>query len=79
MGTFHSVAVRTAGDPDAMAEAVREAIWVVDRDQPVWKIRSMAMLLDHDLAPRRFTARLTAGFAVLALLLALIGVYGVMS
>jgi putative ABC transport system permease protein len=78
-GIFHSVAVRTAGDPAAMAEAVREAIWAVDRDQPVWKIRSMAALLDHDLAPRRFTARLTAGFALLALLLALIGVYGVMS
>ena len=72
-GIFTSVAARTAGDPDAMAEAVREAIWAVDRDQPVWKIRSMASLLDHDLAPRRFTARLTAGFAVLALLLALIG------
>ncbi len=39
----------------------------------------MPALLDHDLAPRRFTARLTAGFALLALLLALIGVYGVMS
>jgi ABC-type antimicrobial peptide transport system permease subunit len=51
----------------------------VDRDQPVWKIRSMAALLDRDLAPRRFTARLTGGFAVLALLLAVIGVYGVMS
>jgi putative ABC transport system permease protein len=62
-----------------MAGAVRQAIWAVDRDQPVWKIRSMAALLDYDLAPRRFTARLTAGFALLALLLALIGVYGVMS
>jgi len=39
----------------------------------------MPALLDHDLAPRRFTARLTAGFTLLALLLALIGVYGVMS
>jgi ABC-type antimicrobial peptide transport system permease subunit len=39
----------------------------------------MASLLDRDLAPRRFTARLTGGFAVLALVLALIGVYGVMS
>ena len=39
----------------------------------------MPALLDHDLAPHRFTARLTAGFALLALLLALIGVYGVMS
>jgi len=78
-GIFTSIAARTAGDPDAMAEAVREAIWAVDRDQPVWKIRPMTSLLDRDLAPRRFTARLTAGFALLALLLALIGVYGVMS
>ena len=39
----------------------------------------MAMLLDHDPAPRRFTARLTAGIALVALLLALIGVYGAMS
>jgi putative ABC transport system permease protein len=78
-GIFHSIAARTAGDPEAMADQVREAIWAVDRDQPVWKIRSMASLLERDLAPRRFTARLTAGFAVLALLLALIGVYGVMS
>jgi putative ABC transport system permease protein len=62
-----------------MGDAVRNAIWAVDRDQPVWRIRSMASILDDDLAPRRFTARLTAGFAVLALLLALIGVYGVMS
>jgi putative ABC transport system permease protein len=78
-GIFASVAARTAGDPEAMTEAVRQAVWAVDRDQPVWKIRSMASLLDRDLAPRRFTARLTAGFAVLALLLSVIGVYGVMS
>ena len=65
--------------PTRWRSAVREAIWAVDRDQPVWKIRSMESLLDRDLAPRRFTARLTGGFAVLALLLALIGVYGVMS
>ena len=64
-GIFHSVAARTAGDPDAMAEQVRGAIWAVDRDQPVWKIRSMASLIDRDLAPRRFTARLAGGFAVL--------------
>jgi putative ABC transport system permease protein len=78
-GIFTSIAARTTGDPEAMAEALREAVWAVDRDQPVWKIRSMESLLDRDLAPRRFTARLTGGFALLALLLALIGVYGVMS
>jgi predicted permease len=78
-GIFTSIAARTTGDPEAMTEAVRGAIWAVDRDQPVWKIRSMDALLDRDLAPRRFTARLTGGFALLALALALIGVYGVMS
>ncbi|HET7422379.1 MAG TPA: FtsX-like permease family protein, partial [Gemmatimonadales bacterium] len=78
-GIFTSLAVRTTGDPDVLAEPVRQAIWAVDRDQPIWKIRSMESLLDRDLAPRRFTARLAGGFALLALVLALIGVYGVMS
>jgi predicted permease len=78
-GIFTSLALRTDGDPDVLAEPVRHAIWAVDRDQPIWKIRSMDSLLDRDLAPRRFTARLAGGFALLALLLALIGVYGVMA
>jgi putative ABC transport system permease protein len=76
---FSSVAARTVGDPDAMGNAVREAIWSVDRDQPVWKIRSMSSLLDRDVAPHRFTVLLAGSFAILALLLALIGVYGVMA
>ena len=78
-GIFSSVAARTAGDPDAMGNAVRDAIWAVDRDQPVWKIRSMQSLLERDLAPHRFTVLLAGSFALLALLLALIGVYGVMA
>jgi len=78
-GIFSSVAARTVGDPDAMGDAVREAIWAVDRDQPVWKIRSMASLLERDVAPHRFTVMLAGGFALLALVLALIGVYGVMA
>jgi predicted permease len=78
-GIFSSVAARTTGDPDAMGNAVRDAIWSVDRDQPVWKIRSMASLLERDVAPQRFTALLAGSFALLALVLALIGVYGVMA
>ena len=78
-GIFSSVAARTVGDPDAMGNAVREAIWAVDRDQPVWKIRSMGSLLERDVAPQRFTVLLAGSFAVLALVLALIGVYGVMA
>jgi predicted permease len=78
-GIFASVVARTAGDPMALVAAVRAAIWSVDRDQPVWKFRSMASLVSGDLAMPRFTMALTGAFAVLALLLAAIGVYGVMS
>ena len=78
-GIFSSIVLRTSGDPDRMQDAMLGAVWAVDREQPVWKIRSMTWLLDRDLAPRRFTARLTGGFALVAVLLAMIGVYGVMS
>jgi putative ABC transport system permease protein len=78
-GIFSSVVVRTDGDPDALRDAVLGAIWSVDPDQPVWKIRSMEALVAYDLAPQRFTAVLCGSFAALALLLAMVGVYGVMS
>ena len=78
-GIFSSVVARTDGDPDALSDALLGAIWSVDRDQPVWKIRSMESLVARDLAPQRFTAVLSGSFAVLALLLAVVGVYGVMS
>ena len=78
-GIFSSVVARTDGDPDALGNPMRAAIWSVDRDQPVWKIRSMRSLLDRDMAPHRFTAMLTGSFALLAMVLAAIGVYGVMS
>jgi predicted permease len=78
-GIFSSVVARTDGDPDALSDALRAAIWSVDPEQPVWKIRSMESLVDRDVAPQRFTAVLSGSFAALALLLAVVGVYGVMS
>lgn len=78
-GIFASIVARTDGDPMAIADQLRAAIWSVDPDQPVWKVRSMQSLVDRDFAPRQFTARLTGSFALLALLLAIVGVYGVMS
>ena len=76
---FSNVVARTVGDPLALAPAVRAAIWAVDRDQPVWGISSMEQLLDRSISRLRFTMRLTAGFALLALILAGVGVYGVIS
>jgi predicted permease len=78
-GIFASVAARTDREPTSLGDAMRAAIWSVDPDQPVWKIRSMRSLVDRDLAPQKFTMLLTGSFALLALLLAAVGVYGVMS
>jgi putative ABC transport system permease protein len=78
-GIFASVVARTDGDPMAMAKAVRAAVWSVDPDQPVWKLRSMASLVLRDVATPKFTMALTVAFALLALLLAAVGVYGVMA
>jgi putative ABC transport system permease protein len=76
---FTEVVARTSGDPMAAANAVRSAIWRVDRDQPVWRVRPVTTSIEAQLGSRRFTMRLLASFAVVALLLATIGVYGVMS
>ncbi|MBC8088361.1 MAG: ABC transporter permease, partial [Phycisphaerae bacterium] len=78
-GIFTSVVLRTTGDPDAMNKALHEAIWSVDRDQPIWKVRSLQFLVDRDLAPSRVLVSIINAFALLALLLGTIGVYGVMS
>ncbi|HEY2897737.1 MAG TPA: ABC transporter permease [Gemmatimonadaceae bacterium] len=78
-GIFASVAMRTIGDPESMGKALREAIWTVDADQPVWKIRTMNTLVRRDLAPAKLSVNLIGGFALLAIVLAVIGVYGVMS
>jgi ABC-type antimicrobial peptide transport system permease subunit len=79
IGTYNSVAVRTAGDPAALGRAVRAAIWSVDRDQPVWRIRPMTSGMTAQVAQPRFTLVLTGAFALLAVMLAAIGVYGVTS
>jgi putative ABC transport system permease protein len=76
---FTTVAVRTAGDPLLLSRSIREAIWRVDRDQPVWGIVTMDRLLDSAVGSPRFIVRLTVGFAIVALLLGGIGIYGVLS
>jgi putative ABC transport system permease protein len=76
---FTEMVVRTVGEPMLVANAVRAAILRVDRDQPVWRIRSLQTSIDNQLGPRKFQMRLLGGFAVIAVVLALIGVYGVMS
>jgi putative ABC transport system permease protein len=74
-----SLLVRTAGDPLALAAAARKAIREVDPQQPVAAISSMAEVAASSLAPSRFFTLLLGLFAGLALVLAALGVYGVVS
>ncbi|HUQ82482.1 MAG TPA: ABC transporter permease [Gemmatimonadaceae bacterium] len=76
---FTSVVVRARRDPIALGPLVREAIWRVDRDQPVWKIRTMESLVDAALGSKRVLLGLVAVFASVAVVLAGVGIYGVMS
>jgi putative ABC transport system permease protein len=69
---------RTA-DAASLAPAVRDAIWSVDRDVPVFDIRTMDQIVSGSLTTRRFAAALLSSFALLALALAVIGLYGVLS
>jgi putative ABC transport system permease protein len=71
--------VRTAGDPLQSVAAVERTIHSVEKDLPVYSVRSMNQLLGSSLATRRLTLVLLASFATLALLLAAVGVYGVTS
>jgi len=73
------LAVRVSGDALALAPAVRNAIWTVDSQQPIAQIKVLGQYLEEDLAPRRFQTQLIGGFALLALLLASLGIYGVLS
>jgi predicted permease len=73
------LAVRTSGDTGALAPAVRGAVAAVDRDQPVPSVRTMAEVVSADLVDHRTQLTLVGAFAALALILAFVGLYGVLS
>jgi putative ABC transport system permease protein len=77
--TVMSLAVRTRGDVAAIVPALQSAIWSVDKDQPIVRIATMDSLLAISEAERRFALILFEAFALAALVLAAIGIYGVLS
>ena len=74
-----SFLLRTTGEPMSLAAAARQTIWSVDRDQAITRVQRFSELVDASLTQRRFSTLLLALFAVLASLLAGLGIYGVMA
>jgi predicted permease len=73
------LAVRSSGDPMRLADAVRDQVWAVDKEQPVAGVMPLENLVEDNLAPRRIQASLLGAFAGMALLLATLGIYAVLS
>jgi len=73
------LAVRTAGDPASLAGAVRRELRAVDKDLPIRDVSTMEQILDRETFDRRVEALLLAIFAALAVLLASVGIYGVLA
>jgi putative ABC transport system permease protein len=73
------VVLRTTGDPLALGNAVREAVWSLDRDLPIPSIQTMEQILSERVAQRRLNMLLLGLFATAALILAAVGIYGVMN
>ncbi len=71
--------VKTAGDPTALTAAVREAVHSADSEQPVFDIRTMQQRMDEVAQSRRAPMLLLSLFSAVALLLAMLGVYGVLA
>lgn len=71
--------VRTSSEPSSMVASVRGAIQSIDSDQPIFSVKTMEAIVSGSMAQKRFATFLLGIFAVVAMLLASIGIYGVMS
>jgi predicted permease len=77
--TPRDLAVRVKGDPLKFAAVVRQAVWAVDRNQPISDVRPLIALVDGELSAQNIELRLLGSFAGLGMLLAAIGLYGLLS
>jgi len=78
-GILYNFAIRTNGDPSALAGPVRSAIATVDREVAPFDVLPMTARVDRSLITRRSPALLAVSFGVLALMLSVIGIYGVLA
>lgn len=76
---YMTIVARTATDPQNFIQPISKAIYTVDKEQALWDVRTMEQVLAASVSGRRFNMTLLLAFAVLALVLAAVGVYGVMN
>ncbi|HXS00484.1 MAG TPA: ABC transporter permease [Pyrinomonadaceae bacterium] len=74
-----NLVVRTQNDPLSIVGAVRQQVQALDRDQPISAVKRMSDWVDSSVSSQRYSTTLLAAFAVLAMILAATGIYGVMS
>ncbi len=74
-----ALTARTSGDPMSLVSAIRGEVMAADKNQPVFAIQTMDRVIEQSIAARRFSMQLLIIFAVVALVLAAVGIYGVMS
>jgi putative ABC transport system permease protein len=79
--TYSSMAlvVRTAGDPTNLTAAIRNQVLSIDKEQPISRIRTLEQLISSSIAQQKFSMVLLGVFAAVALVLAAVGIYGVLS
>ena len=76
---FMAMVIRTAGDAASLAPAVRREVLMLDKNQPIYNVRTMDEVVMNSIRTRRLSMLLFAAFAGAALLLAALGIYGVMA
>ena len=74
-----TLAVRGNADPEALIASVKNQIWSIDKNLPVFEVRTMEQVLEEDTSQRRFESFVMSVFAGLALVLASIGLFGILS
>jgi predicted permease len=77
--TYLTLSVRTAADPASLTSAIKHEVWSLDKGLPIYDVETMDQVVEDNLGQRRFDSFLMAVFGCLGLLLAGVGIYGVLS